>query len=71
MKNLMIAWLASLGLIVAGGAWLWSAELPEGKPAGDPVVKIIEEDPPVLTTGPLELDLTPPSEITEDCPGTC
>jgi len=71
MKNLIIAWAASIGLIAAGGAYLWSAEIPEGKPAAKPVVRIVEEEPPVLTTGPLQLDLTPPAENPEDCPGTC
>ncbi|MCH7631481.1 MAG: hypothetical protein IIC07_06300 [Proteobacteria bacterium] len=71
MRNLIIAWGLSLGLIAAGGAYLWSADMPEGKAGPEPVIKIVEEDPPVLSTGALPLDLTPPSETTEDCPGTC
>ncbi len=71
MRNLIIAWGLSLGLIGVGGAYLWSADMPERKASPEPVIKIVEEDPPVLSTGAFELDLTPPSETDEDCPGTC
>ena len=71
MKNLIIAWGLSLVLVGGGLAYLWSADIPKGKAAGEPEVIIVEEDPPVLSSGELQLDLTPPEENPEDCLGTC
>ncbi len=71
MRNLIIAWGLSLGLIGGGAAYLWSADMAEGKASPEPVHQVVEQDPPVLSSGVIELDLTPPSEMDEDCPGTC
>jgi len=72
MKNLFIAWGVVLAVIAGAGSYLWFTDISEAE--ATPIEEsagAVAQEPGVLSSGPIVVEMNKATEAEEDCLGSC